>query len=98
MEAAILNLSNDIKEVFVWEFSRISRIGRYAEYVRNFLTDQNINLETKKEEYSLFDSDGKVNMHNKMMFDMWKNISEEEGEKRIARLKRGKKAAAQKNR
>jgi DNA invertase Pin-like site-specific DNA recombinase len=95
MEESILNPSNNIKEVFVWEFTRIARRAKDAEQIRNFLEEHKVNLRTYKENFSLFNEAGEINMTSKIIFDIWKSVSENEGIVRNARIARGKRVSAQ---
>ena len=96
----LINLieTQEIKCLYSTEFSRLARIPFLLEKLKNTLVSRKTNLITKHEGFRLFDEEGKISMVAKMMFDIHKNITEEEILRKNERVARGIAQAAENNR
>ena len=87
----LINLieTQEIKCLYSTEFSRLARIPALLEDLKHVLIDNQTNLITKQENFTLFDENGNVTMMAKIMFDLWKNITEDEIQRKNERVARG---------
>jgi len=96
MKEAIEDPSNDIKCVYAWEMSRIARRLSIVISIKEYLESKNINLKTKKESISLFDTDGKKNSFGDLIFANLGYFAEMERNTMIERMMRTKKVNTEK--
>ena len=84
-----LEENQDVKDIFVWELSRIGRNFANVIYTINELTEKGINLHFQKEGYSTLNSDGTKNSMVNLITGMLSGFAEIELETTKARIKSG---------
>jgi DNA invertase Pin-like site-specific DNA recombinase len=86
-----------IERVYIWELSRLSRIPRVLEDMRNLFVDNKINLISKQDNLKLLDENGEINFITSIHFDVIKSIVEGETKIRNERIARGKEVLKEKH-
>lgn len=87
---ALIETDKEIKAVFAYELSRISRKLSILISIRDFLQAHKVQLYILVPEFKLFDDNWEVGMAANLIFTNMGIMAEEEGRLRNARIKRGK--------
>lgn len=86
-----------IKDVIVYELSRIARTPRVLYSIRDFLIEKNIQLHVLNPSFKLLKSDGTIDESANVIFSLFTSMAENEGYLRKQRFARGRAKSRQDN-
>ena len=86
-----INEDPNIKCVYIYELSRLSRRQLVLFSIRDYLVERNIQLICLKPYFRLLDNDGKMSQTGSLMFSLFSSLSESEMMLKQERMIRGRK-------
>lgn len=87
-----------VKDVVIYELSRLSRVPKILYSVRDFLVEHNVQLHILNPHIKLLKQDGTIDESANVIFSLFCSLAENEGYVRKQRMARGKAKAKSENR